>query len=389
MRLCVVGIGQAGGRVADLFADYGKNEWKNHGDIIPVSIAVNTAKADLMGLKSIEKKSRVLIGQTWVKGHGTGTNNELGAKIMQGEVHNINRALDGLGTHNIDAFLVVAGLGGGTGSGGAPALVRHIKDYHSDPVYGLAILPARDEGKLMTFNSARSLLALEKACDSVIVFDNESWKREGTSVAKSYHHMNLMMVKPFGYLLGPGETSSESKIGVKVVDAGDIINTFGGFSVLGYAEREVERSFGRFNRSDSMERLNTSTLCHSVIKSAATPGNLTAKCDVTDAEKALMVVSGPPEKLDREGIEMGRKYLEDAVWGGEVRGGDYPVPKSKSIVGVVLLSGIILVPRVKEILEIGAVYQKELSRRRKSRERSKAFSMDDYEKQFEPLMESY
>ena len=388
MRLCVVGIGQAGGRVADLFATFSRNEWKHHGDIVPVTLAINTAKADLMGLKAIEKKHRILIGQTWVKGHGTGTNNELGAKIMQGEAHNVNRALDSLGTHNIDAFLVIAGLGGGTGSGGAPALVRHIKDYHSDPVYGLAILPARDEGRLMGFNSARSLLALEKACDSLIIFDNDSWKREGTSVAKSYHNMNLMMVRPFGYLLGPGESESGRKIGVKVVDAGDIINTFRGLSVIGYAEKEIERSFSPFNKSDSMERLNTSTLCHSVIKSAATPGNLTAKCDVTDAEKALLVVSGPPEQLDREGIEMGRKYLEDAVWGGEVRGGDYPIPKSRSLVGVVLLSGIVLVPRVKEILDRGAVYQKELDKRRKSREESGAFSLEDYEDQFKPLLET-
>ena len=387
MRLCVIGVGQAGGRVADLFADYNEGEWKSHGEVIPVSIAVNTAKADLMGLKSIPKKNRVLIGQTWVKGHGTGTNNELGAKIMQGEAHNVSRALSSLGTHNVDAFLLICGLGGGTGSGGAPALVSHIKDIHDEPVYALAILPARDEGKLMSFNSARSLLALQKVADSVLIFDNENYRKEGTSVAESFLHMNQTIVKPFGYLLGPGESEATSRIGVKVVDAGDIINTFGGFSALGYAEREVEKSFNPFKNTDSMERLTTSTLCHSVIRSAASPGNLTAKCDVKDAEKALMIVSGPPEQLDREGIEMGRKFLEDAVWGGEVRGGDFPLPRSKSIVGVVLLSGIVNVPRVKEILEKGAAFQKELSKR--ARAKADMIDMGDYEKQLDPLMESY
>jgi len=75
------------------------------------------------------------------------------------------------------------------------------------------------------------------------------------------------------------------------------------------------------------------------------------------------------------------------VWGGEVRGGDFPLPKSKNIVGVVLLSGIINVPRVKEILEKGAAFQKELSKR--ARAKAKMIDMDDYEKQLDPLMESY
>ena len=272
MRLSVVGVGQAGGRVADLFAEYNAREWRlPHGNIIPVSIAVNTGKSDLTGLKSIPKKSRLLIGQTWVKGHGTGSNSELGAKIMESEMHNINAALSGLGTHNIDAFLVMAGLGGGTGSGGAPALIRHIKETHDDPVYALGILPARDEGKLLALNAARSLLSLKENADSVIIFDNESWKREGASMAESYLHMNLRMVKPFGYLLGAGESETGSKIGIKVVDAGDIINTFGGFSVLGHAERKLEKGFSLLKRSTSISRLETSTLCYSDHKKRCKP----------------------------------------------------------------------------------------------------------------------
>ncbi|MFQ6095920.1 MAG: cell division protein, partial [Candidatus Bathyarchaeia archaeon] len=275
---------------------------------------------------------------------------------------------------------------GGTGSGGAPVLVKHIKDVHEDPVYALAILPARDEGKLMTFNAARSLLALQELANSLIIFDNESWKREGTSIGESYLHMNLTMVKPFGYLLGAGESTTGSRIGVKVVDAGDIINTLGGFSVVGYAERRVEKGFSLFNKSNSMERLDTSTLCYSIIKSAASPENLTAKCDIRDAEKGLTLVSGPPKHLDREGIEMGRRYLEDAVWGAEVRGGDYPLPRSKNMVGVVLLSGIVGIPRVKEILEEGAAIQNELDK--KAKRRAGMEDVSDYRKKLRPLIET-
>ena len=393
MRLCVIGVGQAGGRVADLFAYYNTWKWSNHGNVglldrgnlVPVSLAVNTAKSDLIGLGSIPKKNRILIGQTQVKGHGTGTNNELGAKIVEEEAHNINRALSTLRTHHIDAFLVIAGLGGGTGSGGSPVLVRQIKDTHETPVYALAILPARDEGKLMTFNAARSLLALKEMTEGLIIFDNESWKREGASLKDSYLHMNLLMVKPFGYLLGPGETKSESKIGAKAVDVGDIINTFGGFSVIGYAERKVERSLNPLKKSSSIERLDKSTLCYSIIKTATSLESLTARCDIRDTERALMVVSGPPGHLDREGIERARKYLEDSIWGTEVRGGDFPLPRAKKIAGVVLLSGLTNVPRVKEVLEEGVAMQKVLDKKAKGR----AYRVDlsGYKNKLKPLIE--
>jgi len=225
---------------------------------------------------------------------------------------------------------------------------------------------------------------LQETADSLIIFDNEAWKREGTSMAKSYHHMNLMIVKPFGYLLGAGETNKESKIGVKVVDGSDIMNTLGGLSVLGYSERKVEKGFSLFKKGSSIERLNTSTLCYSIVKNAANPEALSTKCDITDAEKGLILVSGPPEHLDREGIEMGRKFLENAIWGKEVRCGDYPLPGSNKMAGVVLLSGLVRVSRVKELLDEGAEVQKEL--KRKARKRAKIADIDDYRDKLKPLV---
>ena len=80
-------------------------------------------------------------------------------------------------------------------------------------------------------------------------------------------------------------------------------------------------------------------------------------------------MSGPPEDLDREGIEMGRKFLEEAVWGTEVRGGDYPIPGSKQLAGVVLLSGLVNIPRVKEMLEEGAAIQIEMNKKSRRKDR--------------------
>ena len=65
-----------------------------------------------MGLKNIEMKDRLLIGQTLVKGHGVGTDNVTGARVTADEIDSIINAVDTRGTHDIDAFVIVARLGG-------------------------------------------------------------------------------------------------------------------------------------------------------------------------------------------------------------------------------------------------------------------------------------
>ena len=75
MRVFFIGFGQAGGKIVDMFIEQDKKLGINSFR----GIAVNTARTDLMGLKNIEMKDRILIGQTMVKGHGVGTDNVTGA----------------------------------------------------------------------------------------------------------------------------------------------------------------------------------------------------------------------------------------------------------------------------------------------------------------------
>ena len=49
-------------------------------------IIINTARTDLMGVKNIQMEDRLLIGQTKVKGHGVGTDNVTGAKVVADEL---------------------------------------------------------------------------------------------------------------------------------------------------------------------------------------------------------------------------------------------------------------------------------------------------------------
>ena len=118
MKIFFVGFGQAGGKIVDMFL----SQDKRLGTKSFRGIVVNTARTDLMGLKTVPMRDRILIGQTVVKGHGVGTDNAAGARITLDEVDGIMSAIDRVGTHDVDAFMIVAGLGGGTGSGESRSL---------------------------------------------------------------------------------------------------------------------------------------------------------------------------------------------------------------------------------------------------------------------------
>ena len=62
MRVFFIGFGQAGGKIVDMFL--AQDRKLQQGSFR--GIAVNTARTDLMGLKHIEMKDRLLIGQTVV-----------------------------------------------------------------------------------------------------------------------------------------------------------------------------------------------------------------------------------------------------------------------------------------------------------------------------------
>jgi cell division GTPase FtsZ len=154
MNVVLIGFGQAGGAIVDAFHRY---ERQGDRSFIEGTAAINAAKADLLGLQRVPEDRRVLIGQSRVKGHGVGADLDLGTEIAEEDISEIQDMIDVLPTENVDAFLVVAGLGGGTRAGGAPVLANHLKRIYPMPVYELEILPDSSEGGIYNRNAGRSL----------------------------------------------------------------------------------------------------------------------------------------------------------------------------------------------------------------------------------------
>jgi cell division GTPase FtsZ len=391
MRVFFIGFGQAGGKICDMFVEQDKR--------FPVqsfrAIAVNTARTDLMGLHNIGLRDRILIGQTVVKGHGVGTDNVTGAKVTADEIDSIINAIDQRGTHDIDAFVIAAGLGGGTGSGGTPVLARHLKRIYREPVYALGILPAPEEGRLYSYNAARSLSTMVNEVDNTFLFDNSAWKNEGESIKSAYQRLNDEMVRRFGVLFRAGEVTKMG-VGEMVVDSSEIINTLrgGGITSVGYAITEVvsqrtKQKKGMFGGlRDSLKKKQPSEqVLLGEDKSAkiialvrrAMLGRLTLPCDYSSAERALVLLAGPPEEMDRKGVEKAKSWVEENISGIEVRGGDYPVD-SNYIAAVVVLATVGNAPRIRELLEIAKETKEDAIR---AKEKKTALFDEDIEPLFE------
>ncbi|WP_323171887.1 tubulin/FtsZ family protein [Natrialba sp. PRR66] len=353
MKLALIGFGQAGGKIVDEFLAY---DSAIDNSFVEAAIAVNSATTDLQGLDHVPQENRILIGQTRVKGHGVGADNELGAEVTEADIDELQGAIDRVPVHEIDAFLIVAGMGGGTGSGGAPVLARHLKRIYTEPVYGLGILPGTDEGGIYTLNAARSFKTLVDEVDNLLVFDNDAWRSAGESVGSGYDRINREIVERFGLLFAAGEVGQNDHVAESVVDSSEIINTLeNGVSTIGYASETVESAneglLSSF-RSDTEFDEGTATNRMTSLVRKATLGRLTLPCDAASADRGLVVATGSPEHLNRKGVERGRQWLEDETGSMEIRGGDYPIPGRDDVGAIVLLSGVTAVPRIDQLQQV-------------------------------------
>ncbi|THE65030.1 cell division protein [Salinadaptatus halalkaliphilus] len=331
MKVALIGVGQAGGKVTERLARFDANMGF---EAVQGALAINSAKPDLQSLEFVDTQ---LIGADRVNGHGVGGDNELGTEIMQSDVQQVLGGLDGRVSSRSEAIFVVAGLGGGTGSGGAPVLVHHLQQVYDVPVYALGILPGRNEGALYQANAGRSLKTLAREADSTLLIDNDSWHEQGESVEGAFETINGKIAQRVGLLFASGE--AVDGVGESVVDSSEVINTLraGGISVLGYASELASE--------DSATNLQT---VMSVSRQALLTG--TSMPDATEADSALLVIAGQPDLIPRKGVEKARRWLEDETGSMQVRGGDFPLDSDR-LGALVLLGGAERSDRVDEFME--------------------------------------
>ena len=155
-KMKVIGVGGAGGNAVNRMVDAG---------LAGVEfISVNT---DAMALDNNRAPHRIQIGERITKGLGAGANPDIGRQAMEEDRDKIATAIGGA-----DMIFITAGMGGGTGTGGAPVVAQIARELGILTV-AIVTRPFLFEGKIRDRNAKRGIEELNKAIDTIILIPNQ------------------------------------------------------------------------------------------------------------------------------------------------------------------------------------------------------------------------
>ncbi|MFC1898742.1 tubulin/FtsZ family protein [Chloroflexota bacterium] len=342
MRVLIVGCGQCGGRIADEFARQGAVAHNQRGiDILTGAMAVNTDTADLSGLSYIKSdyQHRILIGGQKTRGHGVGKINEIGAEIAREDGDKIlenMRIMDRFA--ETDAFILIASAAGGTGSGTIAVLAQQIKERHPDKlVYAIVVLPFQYEEiteDRTIYNVGTCLKSIYLVADAVVLVDNQRYVKEKSSIMSNFNDINRRIVTPFYNLLCPGEETNRKYIGARVLDAGDILQTLSGWTVVGHGVSGGSRMKVFEGKLDFRDKAGATLRGTQAMNQAIS--TLSLGCKPQDSKRALYLLTAPPGEMTIDMINQISSYLKRIAPAAVIRSGDYPRGKNAIEVTVVL-----------------------------------------------------
>jgi cell division protein FtsZ len=155
-KIKVIGVGGGGGNAINTMVA-GRLEGVEF-------IAANT---DLQALRVNQAAVKIPLGRTASRGLGAGANPEVGRAAALEEKDAITAALEGA-----DMVFVTAGMGGGTGTGGAP-VVADIAKASGALTVGVVTKPFLFEGNKRRKQAEAGLNELAAAVDTLIVIPNQ------------------------------------------------------------------------------------------------------------------------------------------------------------------------------------------------------------------------
>lgn len=278
--------------------------------------------------------------------------NELGAEIAK---EDSDKVIDAIRTPRhfaeSDAFLLVAGAAGGTGSGSIPIITQLIKERHADkPVYNLIVLPFEHEEQTeerTIYNSATCLKSASQVADAVIVIDNQRYIKKDASLRNNMSKINALIAAPFYNLLCAGEEKKRKHIGARTLDAGDIMQTLVGWTVIGYGKTPLPLIRLPFEQKRDFRKKSTET-SQGIQAMDEAMSELSLTCNPRDANRALYLLAAPASEMNMELVKELGEYLRDIAPKAIIRNGDYP--REKGVIDVtVMLSELDTVNKITNL----------------------------------------
>lgn len=318
----VVGVGGAGCNTITRLSEIGIEGAE--------TVTMNTDAQDL--LYSIADK-KVLLGAELTGGLGAGSDPAIGESCAKESLDEIAAALQGS-----DLTFVTCGLGGGTGSGAAPAVAEVAKDTGSVTV-AVVTLPFTVEGKTRWSNAEQGLAKLRKTADTVVVIPNDKLLSLVPDLP-----LNAAF-KVADELLSDalkGTTEMITKPGLVNLDFADLrtVLSNGGTAVMGLGESTSE-TFSENRAIEAIEEAIQSPLLD---------------IDVSNADRSLVNVIGGPDMTLQE-AEAAVEYLSgkispeaNIIWGAQI-----DENLNKNVVRVMLvISGVRSIQELTAMTPLGA-----------------------------------
>jgi cell division protein FtsZ len=125
------------------------------------------ANTDIQALNANKASSKIQLGLDLTKGLGAGANPDIGRRAAIESYNEIVEKLEGA-----DMVFVTAGMGGGTGTGGAPIVAKIARELGALTI-GVVTKPFFFEGKKRTKHADGGLAELKENVDTLIVIPNQ------------------------------------------------------------------------------------------------------------------------------------------------------------------------------------------------------------------------
>jgi len=180
-RIKVIGIGGGGGNAVNTMIG---------GKLSGVDFMV--ANTDAQSLEASLAPVRIQLGCTVTKGLGAGANPEIGRRAALEDQEKIRNFLEGS-----DMIFITAGMGGGTGTGGAPVIARVAREVGALTV-GVVTKPFIFEGKKRMRQADEGIEELKQCVDTLIVIPNQrllSIAAKTTTMLEAFHKADDVLLQ--------------------------------------------------------------------------------------------------------------------------------------------------------------------------------------------------
>lgn len=271
----VIGVGGAGCNAVNRIIE----------DYHPTDVVFIAANTDLQALKRSQAESHLPLGRETTHGLGAGGNPKVGEDAANEQKDDIKELIEGS-----DMIFITAGMGGGTGTGGAPVIAKIAKDLGILTV-AVVTTPFDLEGPVRMQNAINGIERLKESVDALIIVPNQK--------LIDYAQVEKTITMQEGFKIADG-VLRDGILGIAnlITSPGDINLDFADINTIMRGKGEAFMGIGEGKGENMAVDAITNALCNKVQENTDISGatgiilNITSGPDFTmpDLQKILNLV---------------------------------------------------------------------------------------------------